>query len=237
MEAIVLAGGRGTRLAGVVKDVPKPMADIGGTPFLAWLLRYVAQFDVARVLLATGYRHEQIEDYFGSQFAGMAIDYCREEEPLGTGGALRQALRQVAGDHALVLNGDTFFQVDLRALATAHVANGCAITMALKPMRGFDRYGAVTTRGGRVVGFEEKAFKESGYINAGVYCVNADIFNNLTTTESFSFENDFLKIKLSEVKICGYCSDTYFIDIGVPDDYRRAVSELPKITEIYSSFK
>lgn len=202
------------------------MADIGGKPFLDFLLRYIAQFDVTRVILSTGYLAEIIENYFGKHFAGMTIEYSREEEALGTGGALCQAMQQVSGAQVLVLNGDTFFQVDLRDLATAHVANGCAITMALKQMQRFDRYGAVTVSGGRVVGFEEKAFKESGDINAGVYCVNVNLLAELPRVKAFSFESDFLMKKLAEMKVCAYCSDAYFIDIGVPEDYFRAQTEL-----------
>lgn len=229
MEAIILAGGFGTRLKSVVNDVPKPMADINGRPFLAYLLSALSLSGVNKAILSVGYKHDVIQNYFENKYENTAIVYAIEKEPLGTGGGLKQALKNVEGEDALVLNGDTFFNVDLKALYGFHKQRSAVLTLALKPMHKIERYGTAVTSGERVTGFEEKAFKESGYINGGVYCVNRAIGKYLDCygdNESFSFEKDIIEKNIESLKPFGFVSDGYFIDIGIPEDYSRAKMEM-----------
>lgn len=226
MEAIVLAGGFGTRLRSVVADIPKPMAPIAGRPFLACLFDFLHDQGATRLVLCTGYRHEVVEGFFGAGYRGMAIAYSVEQEPLGTGGALKRALAMCASEHVAVLNGDTLFRVELQEMLELHIAGGRAITVALKPMRDFDRYGVVEVAEGRITAFREKSSCAAGHINGGVYIVNAGLFAGRELPERFSFETDFLEREVARLNIGAFISDGYFIDIGIPEDYARAQGEL-----------
>ncbi len=227
IEAIILAGGFGTRLQSVVKDVPKPMADIRGKPFLEYLLMFLAKSGFSKVILSVGYKKEVIMDYFKDFYLGMEIIYSPEESPLGTGGAIKKALMYAIGENVLVLNGDTFFNLDITSFYATHQQNTSSITMALKPMTQFDRYGSVNTSGKTVVSFEEKGFKEKGLINAGAYIIRKSIQKILTEfNDVFSFEKDFLEKNISTIKPVAYIEDAYFIDIGIPEDYNKAQQEL-----------
>lgn len=226
-EAIVLAGGFGTRITSVVPDRPKVMADVGGRPFLEFLLNRLARQEFARVVLATGYMHAFLEAHFGNRWDGMDVLYSLEDKPLGTGGAVWKALGKVASDIVFVFNGDTFFDVDLLALSACHRTSGADVTAALKPMRDFDRYGAVDLQDGRIIEFHEKRQVDHGLINGGVYAVGSGLPAKFQMPEKFSLETDFLEKKVTEAIIGGYVSDGYFIDIGIPDDYARAQRELP----------
>lgn len=232
MEAIILAGGVGTRLQSVVKDLPKPMADINGRPFLCYLLDYLSSQGITKILLSVGYRHEIIRDYFGLQYRNMDISHIVEAEPLGTGGALKKALSCTEGRDVIVLNGDTFFNLDLKKMIDFHHAEDSILTIAVKPMHDFDRYGAVIIKDSRVVDFEEKTFKHFGYINGGVYAMKktiSEFFDN--DKDTFSFEVDFLNKKIHNIHPFAFISDDYFIDIGIPDDYKKAQEELGHISE------
>ena len=147
MEAIVLAGGRGTRLAGMVPNLPKPMAPIAGRPFLAWLLDALEQAGFDRAILSTGFRAEAIQQHFGTRFGSIELFYSHEEEPLGTGGALLQAMQHVRERHVFVLNGDTFAAVDYAGMLQAHVDRDETLTVALQSVPDTSRYGAVATSG------------------------------------------------------------------------------------------
>ncbi len=230
MQAIILAGGAGTRLQSLVKDVPKPMADINGKPFICYLLDYLAAYDVKKILLSVGYRYEIIRDYFGSQYKDMDIRYVIEDKPLGTGGALKKALMVVEGEEFIVLNGDTFFNLDLKKMIDLHHAEDSILTIAVKPMHDFDRYGTVIMKDNRVVGFEEKSFKHFGYINGGIYVIKKAISEFFDyDKDTFSFETDFLYKKINDIYPCVFICDDYFIDIGIPDDYKKAQRELAHI--------
>ncbi|MBI5492617.1 MAG: nucleotidyltransferase family protein [Deltaproteobacteria bacterium] len=226
-EAIVLAGGLGTRLRRVVKDVPKPMAGVNGRPFLSYVLDPLAEAGIAKAVLSTGYRSEAIKDFFGPMYREMSIEYMIEEEPLGTGGAILASLGHIRGEELFILNGDTFFEVGLDGLIKAHRDSRAEITLALKPMRDFERYGSVILDGNRVAGFREKSFVRAGLVNGGVYAVNRDIGEKLSKTglKIFSFEKDFLEKEIGSLNASGFVSDSYFIDIGIPEDYERARRE------------
>lgn len=227
MEAIILAGGLGTRLQSVLKDVPKPMADIHGKPFLWYLLVFLQKGGITKVILSVGYQQTFIKDYFQDSFLGMEIVYSCEEKLLGTGGAIRKALAYTTEKAVMVLNGDTFFNFSIEKLYEIHTKSSSKVTLGLKPMQNFDRYGSVEMTDSVVTMFEEKKFKQHGLINAGAYLMNRDIFGIYDVSkEIFSFEKDFLEEYLSDLRPTAYLCDGYFVDIGIPEDYEKAKKEI-----------
>ncbi len=228
MEAIVLAGGFGTRLQSVVSDVPKPMAEVQQKPFLEHILLYLKQKGISRVILSVGYMHEIIQHYFNHAFAGMAIDYVIEDTPLGTGGAIVKALPCLQQEQVFIINGDTFFDVNLETLLAHHIRHRSDLTLSLKPMENFDRYGRVEVDNNlKVIDFKEKEFSVQGYINGGIYILNKNIFTPFKLTKQFSFEA-FMQENINDLNIYATIFDNYFIDIGIPEDYQRAQTELVK---------
>lgn len=224
MDVIILAGGLGTRLRSVVSEVPKCMAPVNGKPFLYYLLTALSQYQIKKVVLSVGYKREYIMDWVqehGLEFP-FDIDFAVEETPLGTGGGIRLAMERCTSDTVCVMNGDTFFDVDLEQLQKVHEHSGQLLTMAVKHLKDFDRYGTVTfDKRGVVTGFNEKRFCEDGYINGGVYMVSdKNLLKNMP--EKFSFETDFLQPKAAEGRVYSFVSDGYFIDIGIPQDYAKA---------------
>ena len=223
-EAIVLAGGLGTRLRSVVNDVPKCMAPVAGRPFLYYILQYLQKHGVDRVVLSLGYKYEVVTDWVGRQrdFHGE-VAFSIEDSPLGTGGAIRKALACVEREDVLVLNGDTFFDVDLERFRVFHRQSGLPVSLALKPMERFERYGNVEMgAGGKIEAFHEKKYCDKGYINGGVYMVNRDEKLFCGCPEKFSFETDILQQKVQSGCLNGFVSEGYFIDIGIPEDYEKA---------------
>ena len=221
-EAIVLAGGFGTRLRGIVDDVPKPLAPVAGRPFLAWLLDRLATGGMRRCILATGYLSDVIEQRIGARWQGMEIAYSVEPEPLGTGGAIRLAATRLQGDAAHVLNGDTWLEYDPVALEDTARAAGASMTIALARVDDVARYGAVDIDNGRVTGFREKGESGPGWINAGCYFLGADALAALPARDAFSFEQDVLQPRVQERAVAAFTETLGFIDIGVPEDYARA---------------
>lgn len=223
MEVIILAGGLGTRLRGVIGDAPKCMAPVNGQPFLHYIFREIEQQGATRVILSLGYRHEAVLEWLTGTRWSFEVDHVIEQEPLGTGGGIRLAMQQVKEPSALVLNGDTLFRIPLAALVGFHSATGAVTSLALKPMRHFDRYGIVVTgTDGRIISFEEKKAREAGLINGGIYCISTAEFLALSLPERFSFEKDYLEAMKDELPFYGLECDNYFIDIGVPEDYRQS---------------
>ena len=227
MEAIILAGGLGTRLRSVVSEVPKCMAPVDGRPFLQYMLEWLSRYDVSHVVLSVGYLKEVIFSFMDSRACPFEISYAVEEEPLGTGGGIRLALTKCREDRVIVLNGDTFFDVDLDALSFT-----APVTLALKPMRNFDRYGAVDWDGELVTGFHEKAACAEGLINGGVYALVRSQLDFAFYPKRFSFEKDLLEPLAAAHLVAGQVQDGYFIDIGIPEDYARAQRELPEIQAV-----
>ncbi len=224
METIILAGGLGTRLKSLVNDIPKPMADIHGRPFLSCVMDFLSGQGISRVLLSVGYKHELIERYFGPLHGRLKIEYVVEHEPLGTGGAILESLRSCHEDDVVVLNGDTLFTVDLPKMMEFHRLKRADITVALKALVRTGRYGAVhADQNGRITGFHEKADEGTDYINGGVYILRRGIENLLRRAgRSFSFESDFLERNVRRISAYAFVSDAFFIDIGIPSDYIRA---------------
>lgn len=222
-EAIVLVGGLGTRLRTVVADLPKPLASVAGRPFLAHLLDQLATGGLRRVILATGYMAEKIEQAIGARWAGMDIVYSKESEPLGTGGAIRLAAKLLHGDGVHLANGDTFLRYDPDALERAVQAAGTTLGIALAKVADVGRYGAVEVADGRVIAFREKGGRGPGLINAGSYFLTATGIAGLPDEEgAFSFENRVLLPSALGGQVAAFDDTGDFIDIGVPDDYARA---------------
>ena len=226
MEVIILAGGLGTRLQSVVADVPKCMAPVCGKPFLWYLLRYLQHYPVNKLILSVGYLRQVIMDWIEAnraEFPFSSIDYAIEDEPLGTGGAIKLALSKTTGTDVVVLNGDTFFDIDLNAFIENHRVAAAAISIALKPMVEFDRYGTVSVNEKRrIESFNEKKYCRSGLINGGVYAINKSACDLSRFPEKCSFETDILQPFVHDRRLYGFVCDDYFIDIGIPADYHRA---------------
>lgn len=233
MDAIILAGGLGTRLRSVISDIPKCMAPVAGKPFLSYLLDYLSKYKVERVILSVGYLREVIFKWIeenGKNFP-FEIVYAVEEEPLGTGGGIRLSMLKATSDNVVILNGDTFFDVDLNDLQTAHQNAHRPISLALKPMRNFDRYGRVELdeADSEIIAFKEKEFCQEGLINGGIYVMDRDsnVFENLPL--KFSFETEVLQPQCLKHNLSGFVNSGYFIDIGIPADYQRVQTELLSI--------
>jgi D-glycero-alpha-D-manno-heptose 1-phosphate guanylyltransferase len=222
MRAIVLAGGLGTRLRGVVPDLPKPMAPVAGRPFLEWILDRLVDARFNAAVLAVGYRHEAIRDHFGDRYRGLTLRYSVENCPLGTGGAIRLASARASEDPLFVLNGDTYLEVDFRAMLAAHVAAGASMTLAVHRVADVARYGALDVRDGRVCGFVEKGTAGVGLINAGTYLLSRRVLERLPADRAFSFEQDLLVPEVQAIRPLAFIAEGLFIDIGVPTDFARA---------------
>ena len=231
LEAIVLAGGEGRRLRPVIHDLPKPMADVAGRPFLSWLMSRLNRQGVGRVILSVGYKAETIQDYFGVHFQDLEIAYSVEKEPLGTGGAIKLALEQATQAQVIVMNGDTFTGLDLRDFVTRFESSGTDLAVAVTHLIDVGRYGAVIIdeKSDKILGFEEKQRSSAGYINAGVYCVRPDLFMRYGMPLKFSFERDFLAERLAELRPVAFKETRGFIDIGVPEDYSLAQTVVPAL--------
>ena len=223
--AIILAGGFGTRLQTVVNDVPKPMAPVNGQPFLNYQLRYLKHYGIKKIILSTGYLADAIHSYYGNEWEGLAILYSHEDTPLGTGGGIRLAMEKSTEETNLVLNGDSFFDVDLIEFYKLHSKNNSGISLALRKVANAERYGTIEKDGdNRIISFKEKSgIAKEGIINGGVYILGKKTyFSSNPTTTNFSIEKDFFEKKINELNIFGFENEGYFIDIGIPEDYTKA---------------
>jgi len=223
-EAIILAGGLGTRLSSILKDTPKAMAPINGRPFLDFQLDYLAAFGIDHVVISVGHLREKIMDHYQNQYNNIRIDYAIEEEPLGTGGGLLLAMKKVEGSSVFVLNGDTFYMIDYQKFLDIHRAKESKCSIIIREMDDISRYGAIERNENRqITGFYEKSDRQGqGFINGGVYLINKVYFLNQNLPEKFSLEKDFFQKIYTQQKIYGILCRQYFIDIGVPEDYEKA---------------
>ena len=223
-EAIVLAGGLGTRLAGAIPDVPKALADVAGRPFLAWQLDYLRACGVARGILSIGYRGDQIVAAIGDRYGDVDVDYAKEAAPLGTGGAFRHALTRVFGEGASVLYGEAVVAIDVDALAGRAgerlVIGGLRVPDAA-------RYGALAIDDGRLCGFAEKRVAGPACVNAGAYWISRSVFEGFELPQRFSFEEDFLRPFASALRPRVVETAGPMIDIGVPESLAEAQQRVP----------
>lgn len=226
MQAIILVGGLGTRLHAVLPNLPKPMAPIHNKPFLAYLLEYLKVQGITKVVLSVHYLKEKIEDFFQSDYAGIEIQYAPEEELLGTGGAIVNALSKIdLTTPVFVLNGDTFVKLNYQAMYQQHIDTNASLTMALRLVPDSSRYGKAIMEDEIIIGFNEKGESRPGLINAGAYLLNPVLFSSFDMPKRFSFEREFLFPYLNLIKPRAFITQDYFIDIGIPEDYFKAMHD------------
>lgn len=221
LPCLILVGGLGTRLRPVLCDMPKPMAPIAGRPFLEYLVRWLRCAGVVEITLCTGYRADKIQEFFQSgERLGVRINYSLEQEPLGTWGAIRQAAKDLRNSNFLVLNGDSWLQVDLHQLFDFHLRARGIATIAAADVGDASRFGSIQVDGSwRIVQFTEKQTRDSGLVNGGVYVFSRDIVANAPTT-GVSLEKDIFPVLVPH-GIYAMPVRGYFVDIGVPEEYKR----------------
>ncbi len=225
-DVLILAGGLGTRLKSVVSDVPKPLAPVAGRPFLQHVLDRLAGQGARRIILSVGHMADKIVDFFGSDYAGMSIVYAHESEPLGTGGAMAYAVGLCESADLLVLNGDTFLGLDYGAFVFDAREKQARLSIVVRAVNDVSRYGSCKVSDGFLSSFSEKGASGPGFINGGVYYMSSDLFASIDPgAKKFSFESDYVALKLAQLQPAAYVADGYFIDIGVPEDYARAQSD------------
>ncbi len=225
MEAVVLAGGFGTRLKEVVPNLPKPMAPVAGRPFLEILLSMLARKNFTRIVFSLGFMADTIISHFGSSYLGMDIIYEVESQPLGTGGAIRAALTHCVTDHAFIFNGDTYLDLEVDEIERLwQRSHNPAIVVREVPDTA--RFGRVEVSGGRVTAFLEKGEAGLGLINAGCYVLPKHGLDSFSLGQPFSIETEFFIKHLQDIRFDGFVTRGKFIDIGVPDDYTFAQVEL-----------
>lgn len=235
-ECIILSGGLGTRLKNTISDLPKALAPVAGKPFLFYVIEYLQKQGIEKFIFALGYQHEMIETYLKEYFISknpvpgyplFNYELSIEDNPLGTGGAIQMACSKTTTENILIVNGDTLFKINVAALSHFHIQQKADCTLALKPMKNFNRYAAVEIDNNAAVkSFHTKQFCEKGLINGGMYILNIPSFLQLHLPRQFSFEKDYLERYCSSKKISAIIQDEYFIDIGVPDDLERAGREM-----------
>ena len=225
MEAIILAGGMGTRLKKAVPNLPKPMAPIKNKPFLEILIQNLKKLKFTSVIISVGYKAEKIINYFGASYAGLSIKYSFEKYPLGTGGALKKALRLCTNSFVFVCNGDTFVEFSASEILSLSNKNKYPIILGIE-VPDTSRYSRLILKNNTLIGFSNQGLLGKGIINAGLYYLPKSIFEGFDLSESFSFESDFLNPFITKLKF--YCSlaNGIFIDIGIPEDYKKASSLL-----------
>jgi len=233
-QAIILAGGFGTRLRSVVSDVPKCMALVNKKPFLHYLLEFLQKKGIEHFIFSVGYLHEEIEKYLHENYSDLDYDISLETEPMGTGGAIKLACAKTSEQNVLVCNGDTLYKININLLDKFHKDKNAECTLCLKPMENFDRYGVVElNKDQSVKSFKEKNFYTKGLINGGVYALNVSGFLKNDLPEKFSFEKEYLEKNVqattSKSPLYGLIEHAYFIDIGIPEDYEKAQRDFVSI--------
>jgi D-glycero-alpha-D-manno-heptose 1-phosphate guanylyltransferase len=224
--AFILAGGLGTRLKSVVSDRPKPMALVRGVPFLEVLIDSFVSKGIKDFVLLTGYKSHMIEEHFREHYSSVRVRFSCEQTPLGTGGPVKQA-EQLATEPSLLVNGDTFFDVDLDELHRFHVAKRALVTLSLLRVDDVGRYGAVKVdEQGRILGFVEKTPgpRGPGLINGGVSMLSLDFILGLPEGKPFSMEQEIFPLLCDSGRMFGLRQQRAFFDIGTPESYRDFLS-------------
>lgn len=220
-EAVILAGGLGTRLREIVPTLPKPMAPVNGKPFLEILLTSLGQKGFEHIVISVGYMAQLIIDYFGDQHQGIKLSYCIEDAPLATGGAARLASEHIVGDHYYVINGDTFLDLDIDSVESRWASHRYPLIVG-RYVPDTARYGRLILRDDAVIEIAEKTTSGEGLINAGCYVFARDQLIGYPLNQPFSLEHDYLPVQLSRQKFELFVSNGKFIDIGIPADYFHA---------------
>lgn len=227
-EAIILAGGFGTRLKETVPDLPKCLAPVKSNPVLYYIINYLIENGVDRIIFSLRYKSNLVIEFVKNNFGFIDYDFVVEKETLGTGGALALSLKSTKNDDVVVLNGDSIFKINLNNLYNFHNKANSNFSIALKNISNPVRYGTVELNNeGKIICFNEKdKTLSNGLINGGVYIVNKEFYLKNINKESFSLETDFLANDTNNKNIFGKIFNEYFIDIGIPEDYKRANVEL-----------
>ncbi len=228
-DAVLLAGGMGTRLESVSGGKPKPMVEVAGRPFIEYVLDVVRGAGCLRVVMAVSHRWQVMREHFGDAYKGLELCWSVETNPLGTGGAARFAFNSFRLERAFVVNADTLFLVDLRALEHRHWEERAQVTIALKHLEDVSRFGSVELdNDDRVVAFREKGRHGPGLINGGIYVIERSVFDVRDFPLKFSIEYDLLQVETDRLRPIGMRSSGYFVDIGIPAELERAQRELKK---------
>ena len=228
-QAIILAGGFGTRLQTVLRDVPKPLAPVRGRPFIHYILRWLEECGIERVIGCTGYLADKMEAGFRSYAGGLEMTFLREDTPLGTGGAIYRALREVDYGGVFVLYGDTYFPADLSEFQQGAGRLERLFAIALRVVPDTSRFGAVELEGGRIAAMNEKGRSGPGLVNAGLYLLPHDLWQQVPMPGVFSWETDLMEPKAPVLGAAGVILDAPFLDIGTPESYGEAESVLPSL--------
>lgn len=220
---VVLAGGLGTRLRDSVSDRPKVLAEIRGKPFLTFLLDQLTLAGFKRVILCVGYMADMVQDVLGDAYKSLQITYSKENQPLGTGGALKLALPLITSERIMVMNGDSFIDADLEAFERWALKKAAACAIVLTKVSNTKQYGkVVSVNDGRIESFEEKQKSSGpGWINAGVYLLKRSLVEMIPSRKVYSLEREFFP-RLVGKGLFGYRCDAQFIDIGTPESYAKA---------------
>ena len=226
MKAIILAGGKGKRLRSIINDIPKPMAPIKGIPFLEYLILQLKKQNIKDIIFSIGYKGSIIRSYF--QDGGnwdINIEYSEEDKPLGTGGALRKAGELIDDEQFIVMNGDSFFDIEFKQLISFHEEKQAVATISLAYAETLERYGHVEIgNDGEITKFIEKGNSVSaGHVNGGIYILNSELINKIPLAQ-VSLETEVLP-NLINRGLFGMKFKSFFIDIGKPEEYQRICKE------------
>lgn len=229
-EAIILAGGFGTRLKPLLADLPKAMAPVRGKPFLTYLLDLLESKGFTHIIISIGFLGEKVKAYYGDFYQGMRVEYAYESEPLGTGGGIAFALSHAKNPKVFVFNGDTLFDVDCSAMESRFEETNSVALLALRELPDISRYGGVKLGDdGLIRAFQEKGGHSGpGLMNGGVYLIDRELFSKIKLSGKFSMEKDVFEAFVDSKRFAGLVSSSYFIDIGVPEDYIRAQTEFER---------
>ena len=230
MDVVILAGGLGLRLRPVISDVPKILAEIAGRPFITYIFDMLLGFGLKRVILCTGYLGEKVIETLGYSYKGLELIYSTEHSPLGTGGAIRNAIHLIQSDPLLVMNGDSVCKVDLAEFLKWHILKRAEISLVLVYKDDISRYGKVILDSAdKIIGFIEKIHTEGpGWINGGIYLIARNLIEGIEANRSVSLETDIFPEWIKRA-FYGYKYRGDFIDIGTPESYKLAFKLLPKM--------
>jgi len=223
ISSVILAGGLGTRLRAVVSDHPKVLAPVHGRPFVTFLLDQLMAVGLQKIILCTGYKADIVKDQIGEKYKNVNILYSEESQPLGTGGAIKLAQRKISSEIFVVINGDSYVNAKLSRFFNWFESAGHDAAIYLTKVDNIKRYGhIVTSKNSEIQKFIEKGSSSgSGWINAGIYLLNKNLFKSMPEAKPFSMESDFFHSLIGR-GLYGYKDETEFIDIGTPESFFKA---------------
>ena len=227
LTAVILCGGKGTRLSPIIADRPKALAKINNVPFIFYLLEQLEESGINKVVLCTGYLGNLIVDAVGLKYKQLDVMYSEEQSALGTGGALRNCIGYVLTDYAIVMNGDSYTDFDIQHLFAWHQEKKAVVSLVAVKVPEVERYGSIGINSHQQITefFEKKKEVEfsSGLVNAGIYMMDRNEIGKLPGNKSFSFEQEYLPSIVGR-NLFGFQSNGRFIDIGTPASFHSAAS-------------